>query len=84
VAEDVSTPVVVSVDKFINIGSRMQILVVDDNNVNQKVAKKMLSFFGFNVCDVASDGLQALDKMKTKRYDLVLMDCMMPNMVGIL
>jgi CheY-like chemotaxis protein len=51
---------------------------VDDNDVNKKVALKMLSHFGFTNCDTASDGVQALQLFKERKYDLILMDCMMP------
>jgi len=58
------------------------ILVVDDNDVNQKVAMRMLSNFKFMNCHKADDGLKALELMKKMSYDLVLMDCMMPIMDG--
>ena len=57
------------------------ILVVDDNDINQTVALKMLAYYGFTTTDKASNGEQALLLMKSKKYDLVLMDCMMPVMV---
>jgi len=61
------------------IGGR--VLVVDDNIVNQKVAQKMLEGFGCRV-DVAADGLEALDMTDALPYDLVLMDCQMPQLDG--
>lgn len=60
---------------------KARILVVDDNPVNQKVAAKMLSKLGARA-DVAPDGLTALEAIKNTRYDLILMDCLMPEMDG--
>jgi len=57
------------------------ILLVEDNNLNVKLAVKLLSRFGFHV-DVANDGLEALRAIENKQYNLVLMDCQMPNMDG--
>jgi CheY-like chemotaxis protein len=57
------------------------LLLVEDNIINQEVAISMLRSFGC-VADVASNGLEALDAIKHKTYDLVLMDCMMPEMDG--
>ena len=59
-----------------------RILVVDDNKLNIKVAKKALSKFNFNI-DECYDGQQCLDKITIgNEYDLILMDIMMPNMSG--
>ncbi len=59
-----------------------KVLIVDDNNLNIKVAKKALESFGFEI-DECYDGLQCLEKVKQgNEYDLILMDIMMPNMGG--
>ena len=57
-------------------------MIVDDNNLNIKVAKKALANFNFEL-DECTDGLQCLDKINSgNTYDLILMDIMMPNMGG--
>ncbi|WP_394754466.1 response regulator [Crenothrix sp.] len=58
-----------------------RILLAEDNQVNQEVAQYMLQGFGCSV-DIAQNGLEALEAVKLKSYDLVLMDCMMPEMDG--
>jgi len=57
------------------------VLLVEDTELNQMVAGAMLEKLGVAM-DVAEDGLQALDALRAKYYDLVLMDCQMPNMDG--
>ena len=58
-----------------------KILIVDDNNLNIKVATRVLSNFNF-VIDTATSGEECLNKVKETKYDLILMDIMMPNMSG--
>jgi len=57
------------------------VLVAEDNKVNQLVVSKFLEKYSF-VVDFAEDGLIAIDKYKEKDYDLILMDCQMPNCDG--
>lgn len=57
------------------------VLVVDDNRVNQQVAKEMLKSFDI-IADIAEDGRQALRMLLNKTYDLILMDCNMPVLDG--
>jgi PAS domain S-box-containing protein len=59
----------------------VHILVVDDIALNQLLMKTLLEDFGFRM-DVASDGAVAVEKLRTTRYDLVLMDLQMPVMNG--
>ena len=61
--------------------SSSRILLVEDNPVNQAVSRAMLDFFGCRT-DVAGDGRQALEAIAGVRYDLILMDCQMPEMDG--
>ena len=58
-----------------------KVLVVDDNEVNRRVACGYLRKLGFS-CDIAEDGQQALDAVKEHNYGLVFMDCQMPVMDG--
>ncbi|MDE1166344.1 MAG: response regulator [Pseudomonas sp.] len=60
---------------------RARILLVEDNPVNQLVAKGMLSKLGCEVI-VAAHGGEALAELEEKSFDLVLMDCNMPVMNG--
>ncbi|GAA0374441.1 hypothetical protein GCM10009092_43340 [Bowmanella denitrificans] len=60
----------------------LQVLLVEDNEINQQVAKSMLERLGINT-DIAENGQHALEKLKASPdYKLVLMDCQMPVMDG--
>lgn len=58
-----------------------RVLLADDNRVNQIVASRMLERNGA-VVRVVGDGRQALEALSTQRYDVVLMDCQMPELDG--
>jgi len=60
---------------------RGRFLLVEDNFVNERVAVYMLTKLGAKV-DVARHGAEAIDMLSRSRYDLVLMDCQMPEMDG--
>jgi signal transduction histidine kinase/CheY-like chemotaxis protein len=59
------------------------ILVVDDSEINLQIASEILQQAGFRV-DVAHDGKQAVDMVRQKTYDCVLMDLQMPVMDGFM
>jgi len=54
---------------------------VDDNLINRKVALGVLKRLGFKA-DIATDGFEAVTAFSEGKYDLILMDCMMPGMDG--
>jgi len=62
-------------------GAHVRVLVAEDNVVNQKVAVRMLERMGIR-SDVAGDGREAVEMMRLIPYDLILMDCQMPEMNG--
>lgn len=57
------------------------ILVAEDNHINQIMITQMLEIIGCK-SDIAKNGREAVEMIRQNRYDLVLMDCMMPEMSG--
>lgn len=58
-----------------------RILIVEDNVFNVKVVKRILKFWDMEI-DIAGDGYEALEKVRQKDYNIVLMDLQMPRMDG--
>jgi signal transduction histidine kinase/CheY-like chemotaxis protein len=58
-----------------------RVLLVDDTQVNRRLASKMLEKLGV-VVDVAANGVEAVARAESQRYALILMDCQMPEMDG--
>jgi len=70
-----------SIEQPQGLAPRGHILVVDDQNINLKLCSLLLRKVGFT-CDFALNGREALVAMALGRYDMVLMDCLMPEMDG--
>ena len=81
--EEVNTQTKVSTSNVHFDGSLYDILIVDDNMLNLKVAQRILSDYKFNITCLQS-GAEAIEKIKGgARYDLIFLDHMMPLMDGI-
>ena len=59
----------------------LRVLVAEDNEVNQKVVSRMLERLGHSV-ELAINGKDAFERAKASSFDIVLMDCQMPEMDG--
>jgi CheY-like chemotaxis protein len=59
----------------------IKILIVEDNLLNQKVVVAMLTKMGCK-CDVASNGIEAVEMANKNQYSVIFMDCQMPEMDG--
>jgi CheY-like chemotaxis protein len=80
---EVSLPSPDVIDAAVTANARLikRVLVAEDNPVNQLVAKKMLERIGYRA-DVAANGKEAVDAVSRAPYDVVFMDCQMPEMDG--
>jgi len=58
------------------------VLLVDDNQINQKVAQKLLERINCH-CDIASNGFEAIEQATSHKYNIIFMDIQMPEMDGI-
>ena len=77
-AED--TDIAKTAEKPIDINARL--LVVDDHPVNLLFMRKVLKKLGFSHVDEAGSGREAVEMAETKSYDLIFMDCQMPEIDG--
>ena len=64
-----------------NFNKKIKILLVEDNETNQKLTKIIINKAGF-ICDIVSNGAEAINAYKNKSYHLILMDCQMPILDG--
>jgi PAS domain S-box-containing protein len=60
----------------------VRLLIVEDNVINTMVLQGVLGKLGFSRIDKARDGIEAIESVENKQYDLILMDCQMPRMDG--
>ncbi len=81
-SQDSSSPNSDLSDSQLAINFPLQILLVEDNPVNQMVAKLLLKRLGYQV-DLAENGLDAVQATQDQTYDLILMDVQMPKMDGL-
>ncbi|HEV3497711.1 MAG TPA: response regulator, partial [Actinomycetes bacterium] len=63
------------------VPTKGRLLVVEDNAINQAVAKGLAAKLGY-ATDLAGNGIEALEALRRRHYDAVLMDCQMPEMDG--
>jgi len=63
--------------------SNLKFLVVDDFATMRRIIRNLLKELGFSNVDEAEDGVNALLKLRSERYDFVVSDWNMPNMTGI-
>ena len=66
----------------LNLQSTPHILIVDDNATNRVVAQALCEMFGCS-CETAEDGIEALEALQERPFDLILMDIKMPRMDGV-
>ncbi len=75
-------PVKASMDKEMGKDHPLRILLAEDNQVNQKLALRILEQMGYRA-DVASNGIEAVESIQRQTYDVILMDVQMPEMDGL-
>ena len=63
--------------------TNMKFLVVDDFSTMRRIVRNLLKELGFTNVDEAEDGVVALQKLKSERFDFIVSDWNMPNMTGI-
>ncbi len=69
-------------DENISLPTNAKILAVDDHPINRMFVVKVLKKLGFVDIDLAESGIEALEKVAENAYDIVLMDCQMPDLDG--
>lgn len=64
-----------------HVDHSVTILMCEDNEMNQRLAKTVIANFGFHL-DIANNGKEGIELLRQKSYDLILMDLQMPEMDG--
>ena len=74
-------PVAIDEEKPEDDSRKIRILIAEDNRINQIVIKEMLVKAGYD-CTIVDNGRKAVDAWQAEAFDLILMDCQMPEMDG--
>lgn len=69
-------------ERKIPVVDHLQVLIAEDNTTNQKVAYHMLKRLGFKYMDIVANGIEAEKAVAKKEYDIIFMDCQMPERDG--
>jgi CheY-like chemotaxis protein len=72
----------IAASKASTVRTNANILLAEDNPINRRVVQRQLATFGYEVT-FAKNGLEAVQKTRDERFDLILMDCSMPEMDGL-
>ena len=76
------SPIKAALDKEMAQNHPLRILLAEDNQVNQKLAIRILEQMGYRA-DIASNGIEAVESIERQVYDVILMDVQMPEMDGL-
>lgn len=71
----------INTDRVEDLRKDISILVAEDNLINQKVAQTIFKNLGYSI-EIANDGSEVMDKVTTKKYDIIFTDLMMPEKDG--
>ena len=64
-----------------SFSSQLEILLVDDNELHRELISRMLQHVGYSA-DIVTNGVEALEALESKEYQLILMDLAMPHLDG--